>query len=131
MITEIVEVVDTAKNKTIVRFSRKPMCANCKFSSACGKDADDLVNIENVSIALKKGDRIEVGIEEKKSILVSCLMFLIPMIIFVVLLVIFKHLNELLSFTIAVSVLFCYYLVVRLIIKRMPKYFNLEVIRKI
>ena len=53
------------------------------------------------------------------------------MIIFVTLLVIFKHLNELLSFTIAVSVLFCYYLIVRMIIKRVPKYFNLKIIRKI
>jgi len=131
MITETVEVIDTTEDKIIVKFSRKPMCANCKFGSACGKDNEDLIEIENTAISLQKGDRIEVGIEEKKSLFISCTIFLIPIIIFVGLLILFKNLNELLGFAIAVLALFCYYLAVRIIIKKMPKYFNVNIIRKI
>ncbi len=131
MITEIVEVVKTSKDKITVKFLRKPMCANCKLHFVCGKESNDLVDIENTSLVLNKGDKVEIGIEEKKSLLISCLIFLVPVALFVAILVAFNGLGELISFALAVIALFCYYFLMRIITKRVPKYFSISLIRKI
>lgn len=131
MITEIVEVADVISDKIIIKFSRKSTCANCKLGSFCGKEKDDLVSIDKQSFELKKGDRIEIGIEEKKSLLISSLIFFIPIVIFIILLTVFRQFNELTSFTIAVSALFCYYLLVKVITKRKNQYFKVSILRRI
>ena len=131
MITEIVEVIDVSEDKIIIKLSRKPMCTNCKLDSMCHKDDDDLVTIKNSGLLLKKGDKIEVGIAGKKSLAISCAIFLIPVVIFIVILASFRHLGELTSFAIAVSALFCYYLAVRIVIKKIPRYFDVTIIRKL
>ena len=130
MFREIVSVIETWNNKVKVKFTKKEMCSCCKLSDLCGMGEEVLV-LDNHNLALGAGDNIEIGIEEKKTILASLIMFLIPALLFVSSLVFFKNYGEALSFSLAISVLCIYYVVAKLILRKKGKEFNLKILRKI
>ncbi len=130
MFRETVNVIEAWNNKVKVKFTKKEMCSCCKLSSVCGMGEEVLV-LDNHDLSLGTGDNIEIGIEEKKTILASLIMFLMPALLFVSSLVFFKNYGEALSFSLAISVLCIYYVVAKLILKKKGKKFNLKILRKI
>jgi positive regulator of sigma E activity len=132
MFKEIVEVVEVLEDKVKVRFSKQKMCECCSYSSLCHQGRDEItIPCNNRKVVLKKGDRIEIGIEEKKTIIASFFLFLMPGIIFLSFLVIFRSQQEFISFLLAILAVFAYYLTVKVIMRRKGKYFNLRIIKKI
>ena len=130
MFKEIVSVIEAWNNKVKVQFTKKEMCSCCRLSAVCGVGEEVLV-LDNHLLTLKAGDNIEIGIEEKKTLLASLIMFLMPALLFVTSLVFFKNYGEALSFFLAISVLCIYYVVAKLILKKKSKEFNLKILRKI
>jgi len=130
MFREIVSVIEAWNTKVKVKFTKKEMCSCCKLSAICGMGEEVLV-LDNHDLSLGAGDNIEIGIEEKKTILASLIMFLMPALLFVSSLVFFKNYGEALSFSLAISVLCIYYVVAKLILRKKGKEFNLKILRKV
>jgi len=130
MFKEIVRVIEAWNNKVRVQFTKKEMCSCCKLSGVCGIGEEILI-LDNPRLTLGTGDNIEVGIEEKKTLLASLIMFLMPALLFVSSLVFFKNCREALSFFLALLVLCIYYIIVKLILRKKGKEFNLKILRKI
>jgi len=129
MFKEIVSVIEAWNNKVKVKFTKKEMCSCCKLSGVCGMGTEVLV-LDNNRLTLKAGDNIEIGIEEKKTLLASLIMFFMPALLFVSGLVFFKDYGEALSFSLAILILCIYYVGVKLILRKMGKKFNLKILRK-
>ena len=130
MFKEIVSVIEAWDSKVRIKFTKKEMCSCCKLSGICGMGTEALV-LENNQLTLKAGDNIEIGIEKKKTLLASLIMFLMPALLFVSSLVFFKNYGEALSFYLAILVLCAYYVVVKLLLRKKSKEFNLKILRKI
>jgi len=130
MFREIVSVIEAWNNNVKVKFTKKEMCSCCKLSGVCGMGTE-VLTLENHSLTLKAGDNIEIGIEEKKTLLASSIMFLMPALLFVFSLVFFKKYGEALSFFLAISMLCVYYGGVKLILRKKSKEFNLKILRKV
>ena len=130
MFKEIVSVVDTLNDKVKVKFIKKEMCSHCKLSDICGM-GKEVLTLEDNQLSLKAGDNIEIGIEEKKTLLASFIMFFIPALLFVSSLVFLKNYGEALSFSLAILILCIYYVVVKLILRKKGKEFNLKILRKL
>ncbi|MCK5494021.1 MAG: SoxR reducing system RseC family protein, partial [Candidatus Omnitrophica bacterium] len=80
---------------------------------------------------LYKNDKIEIAIEERKTILASLIIFFVPGFLFISGLIIFKNRGELESFFLALGVISVYYMFVKIILKKYGKKFNLKILRKI
>jgi len=93
MFKEIVEVIDAWENKVKIKFTKKEMCSCCKLSHICGMGKEQIV-IDNCGFSLETGDKIEVGIEEKKMHIAGLIMFLIPGTLFVLSMIFFKEQGE-------------------------------------
>jgi len=130
MFKEIVKVENVLANKLEVRFTRQKMCSCCKIEHLCSKGESTLI-IDNIGLSLSKGDEIEVGIESKKAIFASLLTFLIPIVIFIIILFISPRKNELLSFFLAIAGVFIYYGITKVFLKKFGTRFQLKVLRKI
>jgi len=128
MLKEIGEVVKVEKDKIKVKFNKEKMCAGCAHSFLCKKDNEVVVkNFEN--LPLKKGDKVEIAIEEKKFILINLLIFLVPIFIFLFILFIFKNLGEFKSFLFALMIMCGYFLILKLITKKKELFFNLKILK--
>jgi len=130
MFKEIVNVIESWDNKVKIRFTKKEMCSCCKLSDLCGMGEETLI-LNNDQLTLEAGDRVEIGIEEKRTLLASLIMFFMPSLLFVSSLVVFKSRGKLLSFSIALLTLCIYYICVKLILRKKDKKFNLKILRKI
>jgi len=130
MFKEIVDVIEVCDNKIKVRFTKKEMCSCCKLSDVCGMSKETLT-LENNQLNLAVNDRVEIGIEEKKTLIASLIMFFTPALIFVSSLVFFRSHGELFSFSIALLAICIYYVSVKLMLRKNGKKFNLKILRKI
>ncbi len=131
MFKEVVDVTQVKDNCVTIKFTRKRVCQKCPTSYICHKNKDQTMQIDRQGFDLKSGDKIEIAIEEKKSILASLINFFIPALLFVASLIIFKGRGELNSFLIALGVMAVYFIVVKLILKKKGHYFNLSIIQKV
>jgi len=130
MFKETVEVEDVFKDKVKIKFTKKTACSCCRLISVCGQGKNSLV-IDSAGLSLAKGDKVEVAIDEKFSLLASVLSFLLPAAIFVTSLVAFRARGELFSFLLALAVVCLYYIVLKVALKVKGKRFNLKILRKL
>ncbi|MCK4519804.1 MAG: SoxR reducing system RseC family protein [Candidatus Omnitrophica bacterium] len=130
MFKETVEVVEAWEDKVKIKFTKKEMCSCCKLSHICGMGKEKLT-IDACGFVLEAGDRIEVGIEEKKTLLASVIMFLAPGALFMLSLIVFKKQGEFLSFLLALLMLCIYYGGMKLLLKNWAKKFHLKILKKI
>jgi positive regulator of sigma E activity len=105
------------------------MCGCCRIASVCNKN-QGIFEFPNNNLHLSAGDKIEVGVEAGKAISAISIMFIAPLFIFVATLVLFQRKGELISFLLALSVMFIYYGVVKVFIKNTNK-FNIKFLRKL
>ncbi|MBU1122784.1 MAG: SoxR reducing system RseC family protein [Candidatus Omnitrophota bacterium] len=132
MLKETVEVIDVTDTTIRVKFQKRPMCSCCKSTHICNVDNQESLVLPNPkNIAVKKGDSIEVGIEEGKNALVLFIIFLIPAVFFLLFLILTRNWSSLASFSVAILGLMLYYLIVKIIMKNKEKKFNFQILRKI
>ncbi len=130
MFREEVEVVDITSTEVGIKFIKRAMCSCCRFSSLCAKEGE-IMHIPKGNFLIKKGDRIEIGIEEKKTLLASIIMFFIPVCVFMFGLFIFRVYGELLSFLFALGITSFYYLIIRGVFKKKSSYFQVRIMKKL
>ncbi|UCG35340.1 MAG: SoxR reducing system RseC family protein [Candidatus Omnitrophota bacterium] len=131
ILKEIVTIEDIEQNKVKVRFEKSKMCSCCRLSFLCGKQGQEQITIDNPGLSLAKGDKIEVGIERKKPLLASVLLFFFPGVIFIATLVIFHNIKEILSFVLAITSVIIYFIILKCIMKKKEAYFKLKILRKV
>ncbi|MCM8773994.1 MAG: SoxR reducing system RseC family protein [Candidatus Omnitrophica bacterium] len=130
MVKEVVEIIEKINGKIKIKFKKKALCSCCNFTSLCGSE-EEVVILDNSGLTLEVGDRIEVGIEEVKSLIINFLTFFLPILIFISLLLFLKKYGELTSFLIAIIVLIIYYSFLRSWVKKRKDSFNLTILRKL
>ena len=130
MFRETVRIIGIAGDKIKVKFAKRKSCSCCKLNSLCGGEESTLL-IDKPKFVFSPGDKIEVAVSEKKSIIANILIFLIPGIVFLASLVIFKSYGELSSFFLAMGVICTYYIIIKLLLKKIAKKFYLEIIKKV
>ena len=123
MVKETVEVTKVIDDKVEIGFTRQAMCDRCQASSLCGKGREHIL-IDRCALALKIGDKINIEVNEKRSLLASLLTFLLPAFLFVIILIAFRGKGEVKSFFLALSVICIYYGFLKLYLIRHPKRFN-------
>ena len=114
-----------------MRFSKRTMCDCCRYSSVCGKGQESIVLENEQQLPLNVGDEVEIGIEEKKTVLAALIMFLFPGIIFLAILLLLKSWSQVGSFFIAIFGICIYYLIVKIVLRKKAKYFNVKILRKL
>ena len=131
MFKEVVDVIKVQDSKVTIKFTRKQACSKCPTSYICHKNKDQTMDINPQGFNLKPKDKIEIGIQEKKTLLASLINFLFPSLLFVASLIIFKGRGELNSFFAALIVLAVYFIIIKVILRRKGRYFNLTILQKI
>ncbi|MDD5069391.1 MAG: SoxR reducing system RseC family protein [Candidatus Omnitrophica bacterium] len=138
MFKETVLVTEVENSRITVEFKKKQMCDCCRYSSVCGVEdtqqnsrREKIVIFNKDNLAIHPGDRVEVAIDERRSIIANSLIFLLPALIFVLFLAAFNRLGIVFSFFLAVLVVFVYYSLVKIILKSKSSYFDLKILRKV
>lgn len=130
MIKDIVEVADVQKDKIAVKFERHSACSCCSASHFCGvNNKEENLFIPRAGFILDPGDKIEVGAEEKKFLVAAIITFLLPAFLFLITLFLLTPAGEIISFLSAISFIVFYYIIVKIIIKKKGKNFNLKILR--
>jgi len=130
MIKEVVEVVGVLDKQVKIKFNRKAACGGCMVTHVCGKGEGEMV-IDNCGFSLESGERVEIGIDEKMTLLSGLIMFLIPAILLILGLIIFKNRGEASSFFLALGMVCIYYIIVKIALKNKGKKFNVQILRKV
>ena len=130
MLKEVVEIAGVYGDKVKIKFTRNQMCSCCRMQQLCGGTKETLT-IDNCGFKLNESDKIEITIDEKKTMLANIIIFLVPGIIFILGLVIFKARGEVMSFFLALILVCIYYVIVKLILRKYGKKFDIKIIRKL
>lgn len=130
MLKEEAKVINASQNKATVKVTRQKMCSCCPISEFC-LSTEQTLTIDNVNLKLAEGDKVEIGIEDKKNFLAGLFAFLAPCFIFVTILIVFKKSGELNSFFLAILAIIVYYLILRVFLKKNNSYFNIKILKKI
>jgi positive regulator of sigma E activity len=131
MFKEVVEVVEKKDGKIKVRFEKKSLCSCCRFSFLCSNPQEAVVIDDNSNFDLRAGDKIEISIEEKKQLLAGLILFFVPAIIFLVSLILARGFGETKAFFLGVASILIYYLLIKIIIKKVKPSLNFKIIGKL
>jgi len=127
---EITEVSEVKGDLVKIRFTKQPMCSCCNFSTFC-KCGEDELSVTNLPFPVEPGDKVEVGVEERVSLVSSILLFGIPVIIFVLTVLLLKQQPAIHSFIAACCAIMVYYIIIKLGVRKKEKYFCLKILRKV
>jgi len=130
MYKECVKVEEVSTDRVRIKFEKNKMCSCCRMGGVCAK-GEDTLTIDGCGFSLKSGDKIEVGVEEKKTFLAGIAMFLLPAVIFISNLIVFEHKTELVGFSLALGSVCIYYIALKIVLKKHGKKFNLRILRKL
>ncbi|UCC94812.1 MAG: SoxR reducing system RseC family protein [Candidatus Omnitrophota bacterium] len=131
MLKEIVEVVTASENTIRIKIQKQKMCSCCRYSALCGKGSEEIMLSNNGKNRLQKGDRIEIGIEEKKNIFAALLLFFTPAVIFLACIIFFPSTQEYNRFLIGLLAVATYYALIKIILKKRGRYFDLKILQKL
>ena len=129
MLRETLDVVAVADDKLEVRFNKRNMCSCCQMYKLCGRGQDSLI-IDKPNFLLKKGDKVQVVIDERKTVFANLIIFLVPAAIFLSVLILGRRINETSSFFLAIVAVLFYYVVVKLVLKTQGNKFNIQITGK-
>ena len=130
MFKETVDVIDSSGNKVEIKFNKRKMCSCCRMYNICGRGEGTLI-IHNPGLSLKEGDKIQIAIDEKKTLLANIIIFLIPTIIFMACLVATQRKGEAVSFFLALGAVFIYYGVAKMLLKKHGERFKVKILQKL
>ena len=131
MVRETAEVIEILPRGITIRFTKHGFCSSCAVSGICAARDNSMYIEQDGGRAFRKGDIIEVGIDEKKTSFASVIVFLIPLVIFVLSLFLLRNINEAINFFISLGIVLVYYLLVRLAIKKKGSYFHIKILKKL
>jgi positive regulator of sigma E activity len=126
---EVVQVTQANDTGIEIAFNKRPMCDSCRASKICSKGTERL-RIDSQGFDLKPGDKIKIEVNEKKSLIAALLTFLLPSIIFILVLIVFSDRGEGKSFFLAILTVCLYYGLLKVALLRYPKSFNIKIIEK-
>lgn len=127
---EIVQVVTATKDKVEVKFQKTAACSCCRLTHLC-KSTEETLLVDNPGLNLATGDKVMLGIDQKKTFLAYLIIFLIPITIFLSGLIILRNKGELLSFLLAFLGVCIYYIITKLILRKQEKKFSLKILGKV
>jgi len=130
MIKETAEVIEILPKGIAIRFTKYGSCSSCAVSGICGTKDNSMYIEQDSSHTFRKGDIIEVEIDEKKTNFASVIVFFIPLVIFVLSLFLLRNINEAVNFLISLVIVLVYYFLVRLALKRKGSYFRIRILKK-
>jgi positive regulator of sigma E activity len=131
MLTETVSVTAVNTDTLTIKLNKHSACGCCKTPFMCSNTGSRELTIENnKNINITPGDTLEVGMEERFTIIAAFLAFGIPSVILLTALYIFKESGPLISFLIAILLIFVYYLAMRKLLKN-NVCFKIIIIKKI
>jgi positive regulator of sigma E activity len=130
MIKETVQVTKVIGEKVEISFTRHSACGSCTASSVCRRGNERLL-IDRGGFALAAGDKVDIQISEKRTVLAAILTFALPAALLVGGLIIFKDRGELTSFLLALLIVSLYYVVLKLILLKYAKTFEIRIIDKV
>jgi len=131
MYREKAKVISRGPDTLTIQFQRKIQCGCCRLGNLCAPK-DEVCTLANSSeVRALEGDMVEVGIEEKKPIVISVLLFLIPTVILLSTLVLFRQYGEFRSFFLSIVNIAVYFIVLKVILKKKPLECSLKVLRKV
>lgn len=79
---EIGTVIEVNENKAVVKFNQSPACSGCTMSCAA-KGKERIVEAFD-RVGVKPGERVEVEFEERKALIGSALIYVVPLLFFIV-----------------------------------------------
>lgn len=128
---KIIAVVEkTMDGKAILSISRNKMC-DCCGNIFCSSKKRHTLTIENI-YGLQKGDKVELGLENKWAIIFPFLVFFIPSILFISILYINQKQKEWVDMFYGVSGIIIYFIVLRVtLLKWLEEKAICKVLRKL
>ncbi len=126
---ETAEVIKVDEAKALLKVEKKAMCDCCRIAAACDKN-QGVFEIPNNNLGLEKGEKIEIGIETKKAVAATFIIFIIPLFLFLFSLILLREKGELFSFSLALLAMVIYYIVVKAFLRKTKK-FSVKVLKKI
>ncbi|MCD6583631.1 MAG: SoxR reducing system RseC family protein [Candidatus Omnitrophica bacterium] len=128
---EVAQIVKIDTNKIKIRFVKKSMCNRCRlnFLSSCGENTLILSCPDKLS--LRVGDKIEVGVKEEKFLFASLVLFFLPTLIFIFSLTILRDQHAVISFLGSLFFLGVYYVILKLILKKLKLNLSVKILRKL
>ncbi len=130
MSKEIVAVEEVLGSKVKIKFERQKMCGCCSLHYLCG-GSKGKVMIDRQGLSLTPGDRVEVAVNSRQSLLAAVVVFFIPAALFLTGVLTLRRHGELLSFFLALGLVCLYYIAVKIALRRWGREFNLRILRKI
>ena len=130
MFKETVEVVKVTGEQAIIKFEKRKSCDCCRASGFCNKGKEQM-KISTCGFSLQAGNRVEVEIGEKKTLQAGSLLFFLPALLFIVNLALFRQRGELVSFFLAFLSVCLYYVVVKVLMRKLAKRFAITIVRKL
>lgn len=128
MFTKTVIVEEILGNKVKIRFAKLKTCECCRMFSLCGGNNETMV-IDNPGLSIRKENLLEIAIDEQKTYLAGIITFLFPSLIFIANLIAFKSRGEAISFLIALGLVFAYFVIVKIFLKKYGKCFTIKINR--
>jgi len=131
MIRETAEVIESSAHGITIRFIKHGECSSCAVSGICGTKDNSMYIKQVSSHTFKKGDIIEVGVDEKKTNFASIIVFFIPLVIFILSLFLLRNINEAVNFFVSLGIVSVYYLVMYLALRKKGSYFHIKILGKL
>ena len=115
MLKQEAEVIQATGKEVKLKVISPQTCRHCQlnFFGFCG--GERIISLES-KINLKEGQKVQIGLKEKKADLLNVFVFLAPAVIFVLSLFVFlRGLGEALSFFLSLSFVFGYFFLLKII----------------
>ena len=127
---EIVQVVTVDKEKVGVKFQKTAACSCCRLTNLC-KNTVEILLVNNPGLNLTAGDKVILGIDQRKTFLAYLIIFLIPIGIFLSSLIALRSRGEVVSFFLALLGVCIYYVITKLALRKHEKKFSLKILEKL
>ncbi|RKY45328.1 MAG: hypothetical protein DRP81_04120 [Candidatus Omnitrophota bacterium] len=128
---EVVQIVEIDNNKVKIRFPKKSMCSHCRLNFLCSYRESTLTLPRTDNLSLRVGDKVEVGVEEEKFLFTSLVLFFLPTLIFIFSLMILSYQHAVISFLGSLFFLGLYYIVLKLVLKKLKLNPSVKILRKL
>jgi len=131
MLTETVLVKKIDGENIIVELNKHGACSCCKTPFLCSNTGPREITIKNNSaLRISAGDTLEVGMEERFTIAAAIAAFGVPTLILLSIIYALRESGALISFMVAIAVIFVYYLLMRFFLRN-NNCFEVIIIKKI
>lgn len=131
MFKETARVTGLTGKEVLLKIDKQERCGCCGNSFFCLPSEREVLISGTPDSGLAVGDRVELGIEEYAPLLVSVMLFFLPIVIFIAALMFFGYLGELKAFFAGLGTMAVYYLLLKIMFKKIKNPVKYEILRKL